>query len=576
MQTSTLPLRLAIIGGGVSGLSSAYYLLRQAREGDRPLHIDLYERKATFGGNADTVVVDLGDYIDGEGAPHAYLRWADLGVNDVNLATYVKLKAIMQEIGYLDKMKPLQDTTSYFNRTGTLALTDDSALRNGVSDPAFNLSHADNGLLAPLIKVVHRSAMNLLASITSHYTVGHFFNACLAQPATMLAKAAAQLRILVAWNDPQLPARLAQVRDAIYYPRIAAMYFTDERGPASLPLQSPFEYFRLQEGDSGGITPVPPDRRYFEHGAQKWLEALAAYLVAQSSELVTISIRTDITVGTQVRDGRVVAFGRDHAPLDYALCVLATHADDALGVLNFDTGMSDWGRKIGAVLSQVRYTRGYAVCHTYAGLMPENRNIWRTYNVLQREPGERSFPYRMSYVENLHQNDHANPPYSHAGLPLFFVSLVKSLDEIPLDAMLERVRDTRRIAPSMLALLPRATQRQLHGEALRTGYRSAQDAGHPALANKAWTVFKQNVLNAECIAAQEAINRHNLVTARLIASGEQPACALLFGGGWTRGAGSQEQCLQQSELIAGWILPALRGDFNPAAATAAAAVAKAA
>ena len=87
MQTTPVPLRLAIIGGGVSGLSTAYYLLQQARQGDRPLHIDLYERKATLGGNADTVVVDLGDYIDGDGLPHAYLRWVDLGVNDVNLAT---------------------------------------------------------------------------------------------------------------------------------------------------------------------------------------------------------------------------------------------------------------------------------------------------------------------------------------------------------------------------------------------------------------------------------------------------------------------------------------------------------
>jgi hypothetical protein len=577
MQTTIVPLRLAIIGGGVSGLSSAYYLLQQARPGDRPLHIDLYERKATLGGNADTVVVDLGDYIDGKGLPHAYLRWADLGVNDVNLATYVKLKAIMEEINYLDKMKPLQDTTSYFSRDGTLALTDDEALRNGVSDRAFSLDQADNGLLAPLIKVVHRSALNLLGSITPQYTVGHFFNACVAQPAAMLGKAAAQLKIVVDWDDAQLPVRLGQVRDAIYYPRIAAMYFTDERGPAALPLQSPFEYYRLQEGEgSGGGAATPPDRRYFEHGAQKWLEALAAWLVAHSNELVQVTIHTEAAVSAQVSRGRVVLLGRGHAPAEYDLCMLATHADDTMGLLNFDGDMGDWGRKIRCVLSQVSYTRGYAVCHTYAGLMPQNKNIWRTYNVLQREPSDLSFPYRMSYVENLHQNDPANPQYSRAGLPLFLISLVKSLDEIPRETMLERVRHTHRIDPAMLAHLPQATQRQLQGEPLRTGYRTTQDVVHPALASKAWTVFKHNVLNAECIAAQDSINHYNLATAKHIGDGEQPACALLFGGGWTRGAGLQEQCLQQSSLIAGWILPALRGAVSPAAAPAAAAAATAA
>lgn len=577
MQTANAPLRLAIIGGGVSGLSSAYYLLQQARSGDRPLHIDLYERKATLGGNADTVVVDLGDYIDGQGQPHAYLRWADLGVNDVNLATYVKLKAIMEQIGYLDKMKPLQDTTSYFSRDGALELTDDEALRNGVSDPAFNLDNADQRRLAPLIKVVHRSALNLLGSISPQYTVGQFFNACVAQPATMLGKAAAQLKIALEWDDPQLPARVAQVRDAIYYPRIAAMYFTDERGPAFLPLQSPFEYYRLQEGEgSGSGAALPADRRYFEHGAQKWLEALAAYLLAHSNKLVQVTIRTEAAVSAHVSRGHVVLLGHDNDPREYDLCVLATHADDTMRLLNFDGAMGDWGRKIRAVLSQVSYTRGYAVCHTYAGLMPQNKNIWRTYNVLQRPPSDASFPYRMSYVENLHQNDPANPQYSRAGLPLFLISLVKSLDEIPRAAMLERVRHTHRIEPAMLANLPRATQRQLHGEPLRTGYRSAADVVHPTLANKAWTVFKHNVLNAECIGAQDSINHYNLATAAQIGNGEQPACALLFGGGWTCGAGLQEQCLQQSALIAGWILPALRGAVSAAPAPAPAAAATAA
>lgn len=574
MQTTTVPLRLAIIGGGVSGLSSAYYLLQQASPGDRPLHIDIYERKATLGGNADTVVVDLGDYIDGKGLPHAYLRWADLGVNDVNLATYVKLKAIMEQIGYLDKMKPLQDTTSYFNRGGSLALTDDEALRDGVSDPAFNLDNADDGLLAPLIKVVHRSALNLLGSITPQYTVGHFFNACVAQPAAMLGKAAAQLRIPIDWEDPQLQARLTQVRDVIYYPRIAAMYFTDERGPAVLPLQSPFEYYRLQEGEGAGAA--APDRRYFEHGAQKWLEALAAWLLAQSGELVQIAIHTETAVSAQVSFGHVLLHGQGNASADYDLCVLATHADDTMGLLKFDSDMSDWGRKIGGVLSQVSYTRGYAVCHTYAGLMPQNKNIWRTYNVLQREPSDLTFPYRMSYVENLHQNDPVNPQYSRAGLPLFLISLVKALDEIPRETMLDRVRETGRIAPAMLASLPKATQRQLHGEPLRTGYRTALDVVHPKLADKAWTVFKHNVLNAECIASQESINSFNLATARTIGDGEGPACALLFGGGWTRGAGLQEQCLQQSALIAGWILPALRELVSQAPAPGPAAVATAA
>jgi hypothetical protein len=562
MHTNTDSLRLAIIGGGISGLSTAYALMKQACPGDRPLHIDLFERKSALGGNADTVVVDLGDYIDGSGQPHAYLRWADLGVNDVNLTTYVKLKAIMEDIGYLVHMKPLQDTTSYFNAAGTLALTDDAALRDGVTNPRFALANADGHLLAPLIEVVHRSALNLLPTIKAEYTVANFFNACVAQPSAMLGKAAMQLKIAIDWQDPQLGKRIATVRDAIYYPRIAAMYFTDERGPGTLPLSSPFEYYRLQEG---GANAAPADRRYFEHGAQKWLEALGSWLVAHSSDQVSFAIHSEAPVQVQVAPGRVTVSGPNWEPAAYDLCVLGTHADDTLKLLHFDDNMGGWRQKIHAVLHQVRYTRGYGVCHTWTGKLPADQALWRTYNVLQRPATDTSFPYRMSYVENLHQNDPVNPQYSRAGLPLFLISMVKSLDEIPEYAMLDRVRDTERVDPAMYAALPRATQRQLRGELPQSGYRAPLEAVHARYSNKAWAVFKHNVLDAACLAAQISIDHCNKAVSAHLGLGVQPECALLFGGGWTRGAGLQEQCIEQSQYIAAWVLPALRATTTAAA-----------
>ncbi len=567
-SSQAAPLRLAIIGGGVSGLSSAFYLQRQAQPGDRPLQVEIYERKSSLGGNADTVVVDQGDFVDAGGAATAFLRWADLGVNDVNLATYTEFKTVLEQIGYLDNLKPLQDTTSYFNASGALALTDDAALRDGVTDPLFSLDRADGGQLAPLIKVVHQSALNLVDQISPQYTVGQFFGDCVAKPYPMLNAAATQLHIAIDWADPALPARLGQVRDVIYYPRIAAMYFTDDRGPELLPLQSPFQYYRLQEG---GVT---PDRRYFEHGAQKWLEALAAYVVGGSNELVRVRIHTESEVAVQAHPGYATVQQGGREPERFDLCVMAAHADDTLALLSFGASMAQWATQVRSMLSQVNYTQGYAVCHTYAGLMPQNRNIWRTYNVLQRAPDAPSFPYRMSYVCNLHQNDPVNPEYARAGLPQFFVSLVSTLSEIPFDTMLDRVQESSRVPPHLFNALPRATQRQLNGEPLRTGYRAAADA-IPHLADKAWTVFKHNVLDASCIAAQAQIYDFNQANADQLAAGQQPACALLFGGGWTVGAGLQEQCLRQSKAIAGWILPALRGALTrpqtPAANGAAAA-----
>lgn len=63
----TKPLRIAIIGGGVSGLSLAYYLQKFGSRATQQIEVTIFERKATLGGNAETVWVDLGVVVNREG-----------------------------------------------------------------------------------------------------------------------------------------------------------------------------------------------------------------------------------------------------------------------------------------------------------------------------------------------------------------------------------------------------------------------------------------------------------------------------------------------------------------------------
>ena len=91
METSTPPAVVAVIGGGISGLSAAYYLLRSARETDRPLHVVVIERDRRLGGKIRTDIIGTGasPFIL-EGGPDAFLAqkpWAanlarDLGLGD--------------------------------------------------------------------------------------------------------------------------------------------------------------------------------------------------------------------------------------------------------------------------------------------------------------------------------------------------------------------------------------------------------------------------------------------------------------------------------------------------------------
>jgi hypothetical protein len=544
---SAARLRVAIVGGGISGLATAYYLMDRARGMGAPVDIHLYETKRLLGGNAETVVVDLGHFKSGGRLGPAYLRWADLGVNDANLGAYVLMKEVMTRIGYLSNMRPLQDTDCYYDaRLGT-SMTDDVNLADGVSDPRVDLQAADGGLLAPLIQVVHRTALDMVDGVASDYTCAAFFQDCLDDPQAMLSEAARLLDIAIDWTDPGLPARLERVRDAYYYPRISAMYFTDPRGPACMPLAAPFQYYRLQEG--GG----QPERCYFDHGAQTWLEALANHVLGQSDERVSLTLHTGDEVQVRVGGGALAIVGAKGASA-FDVCVMANHADDAARALRFDDATAAYGGKLQDILGSVRYTTGYAVCHTAAVRMPANRNTWRTYNIPVRSPNDSVLPYRIDYVVNLHQNDPCNPAYDRAGLPAYFVSLVDDLNAIPRDEMLDRVTDPALVPEAWRARLPASTFASPRVGA--SGYahqHRAKHPHHPALDTKAWTVFKHNVLDARCMQAQTDIKAWNAAVAAHLTSPALPA--LLFGGGWTCGAGLQEQCLEQGQQLAAWILP---------------------
>ncbi len=606
MTTSPPPLRIAIVGGGVAGLSAAYYLQKRAREQKRPVEITLFEETRTLGGNADTVHVDLGQRLSWPEmiAPERYVRWADLGVNDANLAAYKRMKALMYDIDYpIDHwMPPLQDTASFCTGTdwmrppqdtassctGTdkrdrqrrrddsdgdrvVELTDDRALVRGVITPRTGIAEADGGRLLPLIEVVHATAMAELESPAlksideeSTYTCGAFFGECAASPKQMLAAAADRLGVKIDWGDPDLRRLVEKVRDDYYYPRISAMYFTDPDGPAGMPLRAPFEYYRLQESGD------PPDRRYFRAGAQHWINWLGRYLVKPREHgcaPVQICVGQEAKVEVRPNDVRVTtsASGEDTAEQTFDLAIMAVHADHAKEALRFDGRLKLLGDELKSQLELVRYTESYAICHTDSRRLPENRNCWRTYNIRIRRPDEKPLSYRIDYVVNLHQNDPFTSQYNQAGLPAYFVSLADRPDAIPEHEVLDRCDPPASRDWDVGAFTALGADATAGGES-DAGYRRRKRRGvsAPPVAelpeNKAWNLFRHNVLDAQCLRVQHWFDHdyHRFVNAVAPDPAGDAVGAyrlpLYFTGGWTRGAGLHEQCLEQSERISALVL----------------------
>jgi len=543
---------IGIIGGGVSGLGTAYELRRNALKSGQKLILHIFEKQSQLGGNADTAVVNLGNWTDKEQTP--YHRWADLGVNDINFSAYKLIAKIMKEIDYFDhddpkkypNMLPLENTETYFTWDSSVLLTDDNELEHGVSNPEFAIASKNQGAFDFWIDVVHRAADARVGTKESRdidITVGEFFSAVVNQPKQTLEEFTDSKGI--DWNDPMLKKMLAEIRDHIFYPRISAMYFANDYGPENMLLAAPMCYYRTQESKGDDKS---PDRRYFVGGSNRWLKALLDNLLDKTTwgDLVEIHFHSEFSAKTTVGADKVdivnedvVGPGRSYR-VDY--CVVTVHADDAAMLLHFDLSsdplLSDKPQisptKVLKILQSITYTRSIGMAHTYAGLLPANRNQWRSYNVLIRQ-GSSLQPYSMTYLCNRHQNDaggsHASE-YNQVGLPQFFVTL-NPQREVPEQYILKLVA-AEEVSTALQLELP---QLGTSGENA-TGY-SRMLAGEPAVAH-----FKHNLIDKNCFIAQDDL-----------ASYHENATHLFFGGGWSRGSGLHEECWQQAQFIAGLIVP---------------------
>ncbi len=544
---------IGIIGGGVSGLAAAYELRRNAIKQGNSFEIHIFEKQPDLGGNADTVVVNLGNWKDAEQSDIPYHRWADLGVNDINLTAYKRIAKVMQEIDYFDyskpgpdpKMLPLENTETYFTWDSNILLTDDDELEHGISNPAFATANKGDGEFRYWINIIHKAADAIVGELDNpniDITVAEFFENVINQPKETLERYV-DSNAIIDWSSPELKRILTEIRDYIFYPRISAMYFANDYGPENMLLAAPMCYYRIQESKGGEKA----DRRYFVGGSNRWLQALLENLLdpAQGKGLVTMHFQHDFAAKVTVMPDSVeISRDDDSDKLSVDRCIVTVHADDAAALLNFEYPANETAALSGQLrstettifkmLQSISYTRSTAVCHTYSGLLPGNRNQWRSYNVLIRQ-GCSLKPYSMTYLCNRHQNDAGgsrSSEYNQVGLPQFFVTL-NPQREIPDHDILRTVHPAE-VAPELRAELPQigiaGTNELSYGRI---------QANQPAI-----THFKHNLIDRNCFHAQRALFNYH-----------ETATHLFFGGGWSKGSGLHEECWEQAERIAQKIVP---------------------
>jgi uncharacterized protein len=309
--------RIAIIGGGVSGITAGYLL------SDRD-HVTLFEADDRLGGHADTHLV-----LPPAGPPIG----VDTGFIVYNERTYPLLTRLFAELGVVTQPSPMSMSVScagcglrYAGKRGLAGLAAGlprgrvSYLRMLAEIPGFH--RAARGLLGQRDRAAQTLGDFLRTNSVSPYLTAHF----------VLPLVAA------VWSCP--------TGTALGYPARYLFEFLANHGMLSVSGSPPW---RTVTGGS---------RCYVERAAKRLSE------VRLGSPVRSVRRHDD---HVRVRD----AAGQPHR---FDAVVIATHPDQALRLLDPPTAAER------AVLGAFTYTRNPAILHTDTGVLPRRRWIRASWN----------------------------------------------------------------------------------------------------------------------------------------------------------------------------------------------------
>ncbi|RVV98190.1 FAD-dependent oxidoreductase [Mesobaculum littorinae] len=317
------PKRIAVVGGGISGLGAAHALSRTHA-------VTLYEAEPRLGGHARTVMAGRnGD------------QPVDTGFIVFNRATYPNMVKLFEDLGV-----PIADSDMSFGasiRGGRL----EYGLRNLAAVFCQRRNAADPRFLR-MLRDILRFNKRAEATATPGMTIGHLLD------------------------------RLgtgAWFRDYYLLPLSGAIWSTPTSGILDFPAEALLRFFR-----NHALLHHSGQHQWYtvRGGSVEYVRRLEAALLRRGAEL-----RKGTPVGgiRRLSDGGVVIETAAAGPELFDEVVLATHSDDSLRLL------SDPDEEEKRLLGAVRYQPNRAVLHADTGVMPKRRGAWSSWVYSEPDSG---------------------------------------------------------------------------------------------------------------------------------------------------------------------------------------------
>ena len=351
--------RIAVVGGGISGLTAGYILSRTDE-------VTVFEAAGRLGGHADTHLVD---------EPGGGRVAVDTGFIVYNERTYPLLTRLFGELGVETQASEMSMSVSC-SGCGV-----NYAGKRGPAGLGAGMAVGGRPYLQMLAEVprFHRAARRLLASTPASGGRASEVPGGEVPGGEVLAGG------LLSLGDFLREGGFSDYFTEHFAVPVVASVWSCPQGTA---LQYPAAYLFAFLANHGMLSVSgSPQWRTVAGGSRRYVERIAAGLaqVRLSSPVRSVRRRPD---GVTVRDG-------SGDELDFDAVVIATHPDQALRMLEAPTAAER------SVLGAFRYTPNEAVLHTDTRLLPPRPAVRASWNyALACDGGSATAPARVSYHMN--------------------------------------------------------------------------------------------------------------------------------------------------------------------------------
>jgi len=340
--------RIAIIGSGISGLTSAY-LLNKCHD------ITVFEANDYIGGHTHTVPVDI----------NGRELWIDTGFIVCNDRNYPNFLQLMSQAGI-----NLQATEMSFS----------------VSNPASNLEyngHNLNTLFAQRRNLLRPRFIKLVRNILRFNSAARSANADPGSTSSTLGEFVESLNLG------------EELKEDYLYPMVAAIWSCSTRQASEFPLQFFLKFFL-----NHGLLDIKnrPQWYVLQGGSHSYINPLIAGFRGQvklDCKVQRITRReTGVSLHMTDQDG-------EHTE-KFDQVIIACHSDQALRML------SDPTPEESAVLGAIGYQENDVILHSDASIMPKNKRAWASWNFLAGATNSNEAPvitYCMNILQGLTEQE---------------------------------------------------------------------------------------------------------------------------------------------------------------------------